>query len=285
MLRLRLVALSLGSIPSSTIGHPLLEETVQVWDVHKINNMELTKYKLEYSDKLAPQTKHELDVLNKILQPHLQQYDHSRAMIGYRFSQWRASASISARKYADPFIQELGISRSYMSKLKQLLDWKKEHLTSEPQEFIDWFGSHGITTQYSLTKLKFIDVVNLWDSGANVSREIAEQLKRSKENLLSPPQEVEEDKLEKELKLQLKRFENIGDRREHLEHLISHEGLKHIDSYVRAHHWSGLDEDDLIALLRQKLDVSPTFENKLLKALGLDGVYSQPLPLAASTLN
>ena len=71
MLRLRLVALSLGSIPSSAIGHPLLESTVQVWDVHKINIMEITKYKLEYSDKLGPQTKHELDVLNQRLQPHL----------------------------------------------------------------------------------------------------------------------------------------------------------------------------------------------------------------------
>ena len=250
--------------------------------------MKLTTYRIEYSDKLGPQTKHELEVLNKRLQPYLQQYDHSRAMIGHLYSQWRGSASTSARKYADPFIQELGISRSYMSKLKQLIEWKKEHLTNEPQEFIDWFGAHGITTQYTLTKLKFIDVVNLWDTGANVSREIVEELKRSKENLIPPPQQARKDtdeKFEQALKLEIKRFANLEDRREHLEHLIDHEGLKHINSYTRAHHWSGLDEEDLIALLRQKLDISPTFEKKLLEELGLDGLHSQPRPLAAATTN
>jgi len=249
--------------------------------------MELTKYKLEYSDKLGPQTKHELDVLNQRLQPHLQTYDKSRAMIGHIYRQWRDSASISAKKYADPFIQELGISRSYMSKLKQLVDWQKEHLKNEPQQFIDWFGSHGVTVQYSLTKLKFIDVVNLWDSGANVSREIVEQLKRSKQDSIQPDQtkKNKDEEFAAALNLQVKRFGNIEDRRDHLEHLIDLDTLPYITSYELAHHWSGLQEDDLLALLRQKLDTSPTFEKKLLEALGLDGVYSQPKQLAALSIN
>ena len=289
MLRLRLVALSLGSIPSSAIGHPLLESTVQVWDVHKINKMEITKYRLEYSDKLAPQTKHELDVLNQRLQPHLKAYDNSRVNIAYLYTQWRASASISARKYADPFIQELGISRSYMSKLKQLMDWKREHLKDEPVQLKEWFGSHGITTQYALTKLKFIDVVNLWDSGANVSREIVERLKRSQENQLSPPNDEKntDDEFAAALDSQIKRFANIEDRREHLEYLINFDGLPHINTYERAHLWSSLctQDDDLLALLRQKLDIDSRFEKKLLEELGLDSLYSQPRPLAPIPIN
>ena len=249
--------------------------------------MELTKYKIEYSDKLAPQTQHELNTLNQKLQPYLQQYDHSRAMIGHLYNQWRASASTSAKKYADPFIQELGISRSYMSKLKQLIEWKKEHLKGEPQQMIDWFGSHGITTQYALTKLRFIDVVNLWDSGANVSREIAEQLKRSKQDYIQPDKtkKNKDEEFNDAINLQVKRFGNIGDRRDHLEHLIDLDTLPHITSYELAHHWSGLQEDDLLALLRQKLDTSPTFEKKLLEALGLDGMYSQPKQLSALSIN
>ena len=79
------------------------------------------------------------------------------------------TASKEAKTYAQPFLEELGISKGYISKLRTVNAFRELHST-EPDTFFKWFDSHGTFKQYQLAKANFNDVVVLWSIGETVSQ-------------------------------------------------------------------------------------------------------------------
>ena len=91
------------------------------------------------------------------LQSYLQKYDECRGAMSFIYSEWLKKASKEAQKYAQPFLNELGISRSYVSRLRTVNNFRELH-SSEPDSFFKWFDSHGIYKQYQLANvLHFYD--------------------------------------------------------------------------------------------------------------------------------
>jgi len=125
---------------------------------------------------LSQQTTEELKKLNLKLRPYLQQYDEAKGAISFIYSEWLKDASKEAKTYAQPFLDELGISKGYISKLRTVNAFRELHST-EPDTFFKWFDSHGIDKQYQLAKANFNDVVVLWSVGEKVSYETVKDLK------------------------------------------------------------------------------------------------------------
>jgi hypothetical protein len=137
-----------------------------------MTNIEL----IQTTTHLSQQTTQELKQLNQKLKPHLQQYDESKGAISFIYSEWLKTASKEAKTYAQPFLDELGISKGYISKLRTVNAFREENV-SEPDSFFKWFDSHGIDKQYQLAKANFNDVVVLWSIGETVSHETLKDLK------------------------------------------------------------------------------------------------------------
>ena len=125
---------------------------------------------------LSQQSTEELKQLNLKLKPYLQQYDEAKGTISFIYIEWLKTASKQAKTYAQPFLDELGISKGYISKLNSVNAFRELHST-EPDTFFKWFDSHGIDKQYQLAKANFNDVVILWSVGEKVSYETLKDLK------------------------------------------------------------------------------------------------------------
>ena len=137
-----------------------------------MTNIELIQTKTH----LSHQTTQELKQLNQKLKPYLQQYDESKGAISLIYSEWLKTASKQAKTYAQPFLDELGISKGYISKLRTVNAFRELHST-EPDTFFKWFDSHGTFKQYQLAKANFNDVVVLWSIGEKVSQKTLDDLK------------------------------------------------------------------------------------------------------------
>ena len=137
-----------------------------------MTNIEL----IQTTTHLSQQTTEELKQLNLKLKPYLQQYDESKGAISCIYSEWLKTASKEAKTYPQPFLDELGISKGYISKLRTVNAFREENV-SEPDSFFKWFDSHGIDKQYQLAKANFNDVVVLWSVGEKVSYETLKDLK------------------------------------------------------------------------------------------------------------
>ena len=137
-----------------------------------MTNIEL----IQTTTHLSQQTTEELKHLNLKLKPYLQQYDESKGAISFIYSEQLKTASKEAKTYAQPFLDELGISKGYISKLRTVNAFREENV-SEPDSFFKWFDSHGIDKQYQLAKANFNDVVVLWSIGDKVSHETLKDLK------------------------------------------------------------------------------------------------------------
>lgn len=137
-----------------------------------MTNIEL----IQTTTHLSQQTTQELKQLNLKLKPHLQQYDESKGAISFIYSEWLKTASKEAKTYAQPFLDELGISKGYISKLRTVNAFRELHST-EPDTFFKWFDSHGTFKQYQLAKANFNDVVVLWSIGEKVSQKTLDDLK------------------------------------------------------------------------------------------------------------
>ena len=122
------------------------------------------------------QSSKELNELNLKLKPYLIEYDKCKGAISFIYSEWLKTASKQAKTYAQPFLNELGISKGYISKLRTVNAFREENV-SEPDSFFKWFDSHGIDKQYQLAKANFNDVVVLWSIGEKVSHETLKDLK------------------------------------------------------------------------------------------------------------
>ena len=233
-----------------------------------IKQMSITKYQIESQHSIGPQTKHELETLLTQLKPYLQEYERSRTSIASVYSRWRSGASSTAKKYADLFIEDIGISKGYLSKLKKIELFRKEKLLDEPREFNDWFEQQPITSQYYLTKTSFIDVVNLWDSGQKVSRETAKALARHYENLnMKPKPEPTNPKAGL--------IPGIDqNRKEFLEkQIINNDSFPLLNNLRLANYWSGMSHDELLTLVEQRLMISEdkgkdSFRGRLKALLG-----------------
>ncbi len=137
-----------------------------------MTNIEL----IQTTTHLSQPTTQELKQLNQKLKPHLQQYDESKGAISFIYSEWLKTASKEAKTYVQPFLDELGISKGYISKLRTVNAFRELHST-EPDTFFKWFDSHGTFKQYQLAKANFNDVVVLWSIGEQVSQKTLDDLK------------------------------------------------------------------------------------------------------------
>ena len=77
----------------------------------------MSNHLIQISKNLEPQTQHELQELNKKLQPHLKQYDQAAIAISEIIARWSKNASPEAKKFARPFFISLGISIDSRSKI------------------------------------------------------------------------------------------------------------------------------------------------------------------------
>ena len=207
---------------------------------------------IQISKNLQPQTQHELQELNKKLQPHLKQYDQAAIAISDIVSFWLKNASPEAKKYAMPFFQSLGISKGYISKLTQVDKYKKETFKSEPKEFEEWFDKHAIDIQYQLTKVPFLELVVIWQDGRKVSYETIKALKAIKVIPVTdkkPPTKTEED-------LECIRLGISEERRDFLDLIVNNDNLSLIKDYKLANLWSGLTDDEVLTIIEQKLIVA-----------------------------
>ncbi len=211
---------------------------------------------IQISKNLSNQSQEQLIELSKKLKPYLKQYLESKGAISHIYLDWlqKEVTTNEAKKYVQPFMEELGISKGYLSKLRTVNTFRQETLEGEPDTFLQWFDSHGIDKQYQLTKVNFNDVVLLWQEGEKVSHET---LKTLKDNIYKPkapsPQQTEED-------VECERLGIDQERRDFLEIIIKNETLNLINDYRLANYWSGLSKDELLILIEQMLAVGRSNE-------------------------
>ena len=206
---------------------------------------------IQISKNLEPQTQHELQELNKKLQPHLKQYDQAAIAISEIIARWSKNASPEAKKFARPFFLSLGISKGYLSKLTQIESYKQEALKEEPKEFEEWFDSHGIDTRYELTKIHFLDMVVLWQEGKKVSYETVKSLK----NKVIPLGKADPQQTKTEEDKECIRLGISEDRKDFLDLIVNNNNLSLINDLRLANYWSGLTDDEVLTLIEQKLIV------------------------------
>ena len=136
-------------------------------------------HQIELTNELNYQAQEQLKDLNNRLNPYLEQYDNCRNSIVETYRDWKTSANKTAIAYAEPFIEEIGISKGYLSKLNQIDKFKAEYKKlSWHDDFLDWFESHGTEKCYLLTKAGLAKASELHMSNEKVSlRNLKEYIK------------------------------------------------------------------------------------------------------------
>ena len=173
---------------------------------------------IELTNELNYQAQEQLKDLNNRLNPYLEQYDNCRNSIVETYRNWKTSANKTAIAYAEPFIEEIGISKGYLSKLNQIDKFKAEYIKLGWQDdFLDWFDSHGTEKCYLLCKAGLEKASQLHMSGEKVSRRnlkelIKDKSEETKEETLSIPKdkdllEMIKQRLEPEKGLYISDFE------------------------------------------------------------------------------
>ena len=113
---------------------------------------------IQPTSELNYQAQQQLEDLNNRLNPYLEQYDNCRNSIVETYRHWRNSANKSAIEYAEPFIEEIGISKGYLSKLNQIDKFKSEYRKlwcihdNDNDEFLNWYESHSTEKYYLFCK-------------------------------------------------------------------------------------------------------------------------------------
>ena len=162
--------------------------------------------KIEPTSELNYQAQEQLKELNNRLNPYLEQYDNCRNSIVEIYRNWKTSANESAIGFAEPFIEELGISKGYLSKLNQIDKFKAEYKKlGWEDDFLDWFDSHGTEKCYLLCKAGLEKASQLHMSGEKVSRRnLKEYIKdKSEENQENNSKEGSDEDLLELVKLRL----------------------------------------------------------------------------------
>ena len=177
-------------------------------------------HSIELTNELSYQVQEQLKDLNNRLNPYLEQYDNCRNSIVETYRNWKTSANKSAIEYAEPFIEEIGISKGYLSKLNQIDKFKAEYIKlSWQDDFLDWFDSHGTEKCYLLCKAGLAKASELHLSNEKVSlRNLKDYIKDSKtvepqEETLSIPNDDDllamiKRRLEPEKGLDISEFES-----------------------------------------------------------------------------
>ena len=175
---------------------------------------------IEPTNELNYQAQEQLKELNNRLNPYLEQYDKCRNSIVDIYRNWKTLANKSAIAYAEPFIEEIGISKGYLSKLNQIDKFKAEYKKLGWQDdFLDWFDSHGTEKCYLLCKAGLAKASELHMSNEKVSlRNLKDYIKDSKtvepqEETLSIPNDDDllamiKRRLEPEKGLDISEFES-----------------------------------------------------------------------------
>ena len=139
-------------------------------------------HSIELRNELNYQAQEQLKDLNNRLNPYLEQYDNCRNSIVETYRNWKTSANKTAIAYAEPFIEEIGISKGYLSKLNQIDKFKSEYIKlGWHDDFLDWFDSHGTEKCYLLSKAGLAKASELHMSNEKVSlRNLKDYIKASK---------------------------------------------------------------------------------------------------------
>ena len=145
---------------------------------------------IELTNELNYQAQEQLKELNNRLNPYLEQYDKCRNSIVDIYRNWKTLANKSAIAYAEPFIEEIGISKGYLSKLNQIDKFKAEYRRiwgirdNQNDEFLNWYESHGTEKCYLLSKAGLDKASGLQMNDEKVSlRNLKEYIKdKSEEN-------------------------------------------------------------------------------------------------------
>ena len=221
------------------------------------------------TSELNYQAQEQLKELNNRLNPYLEQYDKCRNSIVEIYRNWKTLANKSAIAYAEPFIEEIGISKGYLSKLNQIDKFKAEYIKlGWEDDFLDWYDSHGTEKCYLLSKAGLEKASQLHMSGEKVSRRnleeyIAENRKTDpKQATYWTPTDVSRQQVQEALEnrdeSQLKKVEDM----------VNNPDLKYLDEFEVAYKWSIIKQEELIKIIKQKLVIDSSekiseFESEL----------------------
>ena len=241
---------------------------------------------LPTNTKLGEESKQQLTELGNKLKPYLKAYQESRGAIAHIYTHWKTTAKEGAKKYAEQFMQDIGISKGYLSKLKTVNDFRQNLIDSgEPASFVNWYESQGIYNQYEMTKIILKDLVMLWQNEMNVSRET---LKALKANCLGDTRR--KDEKDDQGLSELKRFINLDNERVGFlkQCIINEKELPLINDLYLAHCWSSLSEESLLTLIKQKISIKPRteltlFESKLRQIMIEEMDYRESLKAKQQT--
>ena len=234
--------------------------------------------KIKPTSELSYQAQQQLEYLNNRLNPYLEQYDNCRNNIVETYRHWRNSVNKSAIEYAEPFIEGLGISKGYLSKLNQIDKFKSEYRKlwcihdNDNDEFLNWYDSHGTEKCYLLCKAGLDKASQLQMSNEKVSRRnlkeyIAENRKPDpKQATYWTPTDVSrqqvQDALENRDQSQLKKVKDM----------VNNPDLKYLNEFDVAYKWSIIKPEELIKIIKQKLVIDSSeklsdFESELRQML------------------
>jgi hypothetical protein len=92
-----------------------------------------------------------IDFLIPLLREYQQGY-HAKHQIAKLYLNSRDRWSIEARKINKQIVEQLDISKGYLSKVQIIMDFRHEHVIRDAQ-LLHFFDDHPVSVQYYLTKL------------------------------------------------------------------------------------------------------------------------------------
>lgn len=115
-----------------------------------------------YDIKTQAGVKEFIDDLMPLLREYQQGY-HAKHQIAKLYLNSRDGWSVEAREVNKEIMDQLDISKGYLSKVQVIMDFRKAKLPDNP-ELLAFFDGHPVTVQYYMTRLSPYEIENrmLW---------------------------------------------------------------------------------------------------------------------------
>lgn len=158
-----------------------------------------------YDIKTQAGVKEFLDYLMPLLEEYQQGY-HAKHQIAKLYLNCRKGWSIEARQVNKQIIEQLDISKGYLSKVQTIMDFRDEYVIRDAR-LLSFFDGHPVSVQYYLTKLSVSEIKERMRAGGAFRQRELEQ-KVSVGNSEQPKLPTEKQQQDQELleKYQDKRY-------------------------------------------------------------------------------
>ena len=128
-----------------------------------------------YDIKTQAGVKEFLDHLMPLLEEYQQGY-HAKHQIAKLYLNCRKHWSIEARRVNKQIMEQLDISKGYLSKMQTIMDFREKHVVRDP-ELLRFFDNHPVSVQYYLTRLSVYEIrQRLLDGGTFRQHELEQKV-------------------------------------------------------------------------------------------------------------